>query len=145
MVGGGLRNLHRMPLGCEFLDRLTVEHFDDGDGVRGVELQMTDDLRGPSGAMHGGLVATLVDTAGASCLAAANGWGPVATSTMSVQYLAAARVGPIRAVGRPLRVSDTTGVAEVQVVDVGQDERLVAVAHVSVRYLPGEAFVSRRE
>jgi uncharacterized protein (TIGR00369 family) len=132
-----------MPLGCDFLDGLTTEHFDDGDGTRGVELEMTDDLRGPSGAMHGGLVATLVDTAGASCLAAAGDWRPVATSTMSVQYLAPARVGPIRATGRPLRVSDTTGVAEVRVVDAGQDDRLVAVAHVSVRYLDGESFLTR--
>jgi uncharacterized protein (TIGR00369 family) len=125
-------------LGCEFFDQLAHRHLDVGDASV-VEIDVTDDLRGPAGSLHGGLVATLADVAGATAVTRATN-RPVVTASVSVQYLSAGRVGPIRATGTVLRTSDTLGVAEVRVVDVGKDSRLMAVAHVTTRLLPGETF-----
>jgi len=126
-------------LGCAYLDGLSYRHVVVNGGTA-VELDLTDNLRGPAGSMHGGLVTMLVDVAGAFCIARATE-RPVATASTSIQYLAAARVGPIRATATVLRVSETLGVADVQLVDLGKDSRLIAVAHVTCRLLPGESFV----
>ena len=126
-------------LGCTFLDQMphrTVEV----DGEWAVEFDVTDSIRGPAGSVHGGLVSMIVDVAGASCLARVVG-RPVATASTSIQYLSAGRVGPVRATGNVLRATDTLGVVEVRVVDVGKDSRLMAVAHVTLKLLAGEAYV----
>jgi uncharacterized protein (TIGR00369 family) len=125
-------------LGCTLLDELPHRQMREGDDIV-VELDMRDDLRGPAGSLHGGIVAMLIDCAGASCVAAA-GERPVATLQTSVEYLSAARVGPIRAVASLLRASRSFGVAEVKVFDVGKGNRLVAAAHVTVSYLEGKGF-----
>jgi len=126
-------------LGCTFFDQLAHRTV-DVDGEWAVEFDITDDLRGPAGSLHGGLVAMIVDVAGASTLARATS-RPVATASTSIQYLSAGRIGPLRATGKVLRASDTLGVVEVQVVDVGKDERLVAVAHVTLKLLAGDEYV----
>ena len=125
-------------LGCVLLDELPHRQTRQGDDIV-VELDMRDDMRGPAGSLHGGIVAVLVDCAGASCVAAA-GARPVATLQTSIEYLAAARVGPIRAVATLLRASKAFGVVDVKVFDVGKDNRLVAAAHVTVSYLEGGGF-----
>ncbi len=126
-------------LGCAFFDQLEHRRL-EVDGEPAVEFDVTDDLRGPAGSLHGGLVATIVDVAGASCLFRQTG-RPVATASTSIQYLSAGRVGPIRATATVLRATDTLGVVEVRVVDVGKDERLMAVAHVTLKLLAGEGYV----
>ncbi len=108
-------------LGCPFFDQLDFRaSLDGGDTV--IELDVRDDMRGPGGALHGGLVSMLVDVAGAVCLTAESG-RLVATANASIQYLAAGRAGPVRATGHALRVSSTIGAAEVRVIDVGKDDR----------------------
>lgn len=128
-------------LGCEFFDQLTHRHV-EVDGGFAVEIDVTDDLRGPAGSVHGGLVAMLVDVAAASTLARASG-KPVATASTSIQYLAAGRSGPLRATGEVLRASDALGVVDVKVYDMGRDQRLLAAAHVTLRFLSGEGYVRR--
>jgi len=126
-------------LGCEFFEQLSHRHV-EVDGDFGVEIDVTDDMRGPAGSVHGGLVSMLVDVAGASSLTRATG-RPVATASTSIQYLAAARTGPLRATGTVLRTSETLGVVDVKVVDAGRDDRLVAAAHVTLRFLSGDGYV----
>ena len=103
-------------------------------GAIAVEMDVRDDLRGPAGSVEGGVVSTLADVAGASAAAIAVG-SLVATEHLSISFLAPGREGPIRATGVPLRVGRQDAVAEVRVVDVGRDERLIAVALVTVRVL----------
>ena len=69
----------------------------------------------------------------------------VATSAFSINLLSAARVRPLRAAATPLRVTRRQGVAEVQVLDTGKDNRLVAMALVTVSFLAGEAFAAPGE
>jgi acyl-CoA thioesterase len=89
--------------------------------------------------VHGGVVATLADTAGgfASFLAAPPG-SRVATIEMKINFMEAVADGEIKADARVLRIGRTTSVVDCDVTD--QDGRLVAKALMtfSVRR-PGEA------
>ncbi|HWC38414.1 MAG TPA: PaaI family thioesterase [Acidimicrobiales bacterium] len=107
-----------------------------------MELDVTDEMRGPSGAVHGGLVASLIDCAGATAVARASG-RPVATANASISYLAAGRVGPLLANASAIRVGSNHGVAEVRVCDAGQGDRPVASALVTLSFLSGKAFTRR--
>lgn len=129
----------RFNLGCAFFDQLPHRPVDVDDGFA-VEIDVTDDMRGPAGSVHGGLVSMLVDVAAAAAISRAT-LRPVATASTSIQYLAAGRVGPLRATGTVLRSSDALGVVDVKVVDVGREDRLVAAAHVTLRFLSGEGYV----
>jgi uncharacterized protein (TIGR00369 family) len=130
-------------LGCAFFSKGLRHRYVDVEGGRGIEVEVDDHLRGPAGSVHGGLIAMLVDVAGATCIAMATGRA-VATASATTQYLAAGRVGPIRAIGSPLRVSESLGVAEVRVTDVGKDDRLMAIAHVTCGFLSGDGFAYKR-
>jgi uncharacterized protein (TIGR00369 family) len=112
------------------------------DGMHVVELDVGDEMRGPSGAVHGGLVASLIDCAGASAVAGASR-RPPATSNLSVSFLAAARVGPLQARADVLRIGRHHGVCDVRVHDVGKDDRLVATALVTINFLDGSEFTPR--
>jgi uncharacterized protein (TIGR00369 family) len=128
-------------LGCPLLDELPHRVELDGEHFA-VVLDVTDEVRGPSGAVHGGLVASLVDCAGALAVARVSK-RLVATATTSISYLAAGRVGPLRASASVMRIGSHHGVADVRVCDVGHDDRLVASALVTLSFLPGEAFTRR--
>jgi uncharacterized protein (TIGR00369 family) len=107
------------------------------DGAAGVaiEMDLRDDLRGPAGSLEGGVVSTIADVAGASAIAVAAGGRLVATEHIAISFLAPGRIGPVRATATPLRVGNHDGVADVRVVDLGKDDRLMAVAQVTVRIL----------
>ena len=130
-----------MPLGCPMLDELPHRVRLDGDHVT-LELDVTDEMRGPSGAVHGGLVASVIDCAGAYAVARASK-RPVATANTSISYLAAGRVGPLMARASAIRIGSHHGVADVRVCDSGKGDRLVASALVTLSFLSGEAFTAR--
>jgi uncharacterized protein (TIGR00369 family) len=126
-----------MSMGCPLLNQLTHRSFDEA-GIHIVELEISDEMRGPGGAVHGGLVASLVDRAGAYAVAR-DSQRPVATSNVALSYLASANAGPLRATATTLRVGRRQGVAEVKVYDAGRDDRLVAAAVITLSYLSDDA------
>lgn len=123
-------------IGTPFQQSLGLEwHLLEGDPPSvAVQMQLRENLCGPAGSLEGGVVSTLIDVAGASCAARALG-SLVATQDMSISFLAPGRVGPIRATGTPLRVSSDHVVAEVKVIDLGNDDRLIAVALLTAKAL----------
>ena len=122
-----------MSMGCPLLDRLPHRTFNEGD-AHVVELEITDEIRGPVGAVHGGVIASLVDRVGAYAAVQASGRS-VVTSTVALSYLAAATGGPLRASAVPLRVGGRQGVIEVRVHDHGQEELLVATALITLAFV----------
>ena len=88
-----------------------------------------DDMRSYVG-VHAGVTMLLADVAGAMAIAARTERGG-ATTNVSLHCLAAAKVGPLRATATMLRASRNSALADVRVIDVGNADRLVAVAHVS--------------
>jgi len=106
---------------------------DDSTAVA-VEMELRPELCGPAGSLEGGIVSTLADVAGAS--AAARGLNSmVATEHIAISFLAPGRVGPIRAVGTPLRIGRRDAVVEVRITDRGRQDRLMAVAILTIRAL----------
>ena len=61
-------------MGCELFDGLIHRTYNDG-ATHVVELEITDEIRGPAGAVHGGMIASLVDRAGAYAAVQASGHG----------------------------------------------------------------------
>lgn len=105
----------------------------DVDCVR-ARIAYGDDLTTVPGTIHGGVIATLIDIAGAA--ASASGLSPEdgatggATSHLAVTYLAPAR-GDLEAVATVVHRSRSTTQSEVAVRAVGGD--LVAAGQVSSR------------
>ena len=122
-----------MSLGCPLLDQLSHRTY-DLDRSHVVELDISDDMRGPSGAVHGGLVASLVDRAGAYAVHR-DSRRSVVTSSVALSYLAAARVGPMRAVATNLRIGGRQGVVEVRAYDAGRADELVATALLTLSFI----------
>ena len=129
-------------MGCDLLDGLSHRSYDE-EGTHVVELDITDDIRGPRGAVHGGLIACLADRAGAYAAVRSSGRS-VVTSGVALSYMASARVGPLRAVAVALRIGRQQGVVEVRVYDHGQENRLVATALLTMSFLAGQLPVSNR-
>lgn len=111
-------------LGIFYLDDLANPPKDGSATVQG---DVRDDLRGPAGSLEGGLVATLIDTAGATAAARALD-GLVATQSMTIAFTSPVRVGPAVARGVPVRVGKRDAVVEVHLTDAGDGDRLCATA-----------------
>ena len=101
---------------------------DNGSGEAIAEVDMRPDLVNNAGMLQGGIVATLIDCAGGMAASRATGSMKTFTADMNVHFLAAGRIGPVRAVGTVLRQGKTSVVTEVRVYDVGADNRLMTVA-----------------
>jgi uncharacterized protein (TIGR00369 family) len=94
-----------------------------------MEMEVTPKVTNSSGALQGGLLATLMDmVAGVSLLRGDDPYLRCATSEMHISFLAGARTGPVRAEARVLRRGYRTAVVRVDVYDVGADELHVATA-----------------
>jgi uncharacterized protein (TIGR00369 family) len=120
----------------EFLGVRFITREATADGAHAVvEMEGRSDLMGPSGYLEGGIIATLVDIAGASsCARALDSWR-VATEHISMSYLAPGKIGPFRATGKVLRFGQRDAVAQVEVTDEGATSRLMSVALLTVRKL----------
>lgn len=124
-------NLENPSLGCAFFNRLSYRFVEDAEsGDATVELDVTDEIMGPNGSVHAGITTLLADVAGTLAIGKLT-QRPGATSSVSIHCLSAAKVGPIRAVGTVVRAGRTTALADVRVTDVGNNDKLVAVAHVT--------------
>jgi uncharacterized protein (TIGR00369 family) len=107
----------------------------DGEGRATVDLPYNPDLDHALGGVHGGVYATLLDTAGWFTAAAAHDmscW--VATTEMSVHFLAPVQRTSLRAVGQLIRRGGRQDVAEMRLYD-GHD-RLVGHATGTFVLLP---------
>lgn len=91
-----------------------------------IRLALHDGVRGPSGAVEGGIVSTLIDVAAATTAAHVTRQ-LVVTQQMSITFLEPGKVGPIAATGTNLRVGRSAVVSEARVVDEGADDKLIAV------------------
>ena len=106
------------------------------DGVDlAIELPTAANLTNARGGLQGGLVATLIDVvAGRVALLGLPSADSVATSDLSIHYLAPVLVGPARAEARVLRRGSRSVVVSVEVYDAGA-ERLAAVSTIAFAVL----------
>jgi uncharacterized protein (TIGR00369 family) len=131
-----------MTLGCPFLDEIPHRVVASPEGVAIVEIDVIDPIRGPAGSVHGGVIASLLDVAGALVVAQTSG-RPMATTTIAISYVGAARIGPIRAEATILRIAANHAVSDIRAYDEGKDRRLIAVGQLTVSFLAGDDYVPR--
>ena len=105
-----------------------------------MEMEVTPKVTNSSGALQGGLLATLIDmVAGVSLLRGDDSYMRSATSEMQISFLDGARTGPVRAEAYILRRGYRSAVVRVDVYDVGADELQVATATLSFAVKPRPA------
>ena len=103
---------------------MTVEDADDGAATLGFEVR--DEHLNPAGTLHGGVVATLVDTVMGQAVRTTTGDGEVpATSQLTVTYLRPGKPGALVVTGRVRTRGAHLTVCEA---DVEQDGEAVAHA-----------------
>jgi len=124
-----------MSMGCPLLEQIPHRSY-DRDDAHVVEMEIVDGVRGPTGSVHGGTIASLVDRAAAyAAVRAAD--RAVVTSSVALSYLDAATVGPVRASAVVVRSGKRQGVVEVHVHDAGRSDLLVATALLTLSYVSG--------
>jgi uncharacterized protein (TIGR00369 family) len=94
-----------------------------------IEMEVTPRVVNSSGALQGGLLATLIDlVAGTALLRGEEAYERTATSELQVSFLAGARVGPVLATAHVLRRGRRSAVVRVDVHDRGAQDLYVATA-----------------
>jgi acyl-coenzyme A thioesterase PaaI-like protein len=102
----------------------------DGSPEAGTsELDVDDYVRNPVGVLQGGVHGILAERA-ALRFAKSQGSGTAQIGEMSLRYLAAARVGPVRT---QVRALGPDSLLRVDLLDTGQDEKRVTTALVGLR------------
>jgi uncharacterized protein (TIGR00369 family) len=108
-----------------FAGRLGIRVDDTEDGGARLTLEVTDDHLNAAGTLHGGVLATLVDTAMGQAVRTVTGEGDVpATSQLTVTYLRPGKPGPLSATASVRTRGEHLTVCEADVEQEGH-----AVAH----------------
>jgi uncharacterized protein (TIGR00369 family) len=104
-----------------FAGRLGVRVTDVDEGSARLEFEATGEHLNPAGTVHGGVLATLVDTAMGTAVRSTTGDGDVpATSQLTVTYLRPGRPGRLTVAARVRTRGEHLTVCEA---DVDQDGR----------------------
>ena len=109
-----------------FVDTLGVHGRTAEDGTARLELDATEEHLNEAGTVHGGVLATLVDTAMGQAVRSRTGEDDVpATSQLTVTYLRPGKPGPLQVTGRVSKQGEHLTVCEA---DVEQDGRTLVHA-----------------
>ncbi|MFW0787788.1 acyl-CoA thioesterase domain-containing protein [Gordonia sp. CPCC 206044] len=125
---GEVRSRPHVPIETSIYDRLGMRTVDAGAGV--LELDLTAFVANQIGTIMGGAQALLVESA-----AHAMRPGMVATD-MQVHYLSQVRTGPARTRGTVLRDGLGHSVLQIEIVDAGADDRVLALTTVTMQPVP---------
>jgi uncharacterized protein (TIGR00369 family) len=99
------------------------------------EMELRDEVVNPFGSLHGGFMATLIECASAGRALSVEGTGRILPSDMHIRFLTTVKVGPARAVTKILRQGRRAIVVQCDVLDIGDDRKLVASATISFTLL----------
>jgi uncharacterized protein (TIGR00369 family) len=109
-----------------FAERLGARSEQTGEGRARVRFEVTDEHLNPAGTLHGGVLATLVDTAMGQAVRSATGEDDVpATSQLTVTYLRPGKPGAVEVTASVRTRGEHLTVCEAE---VEQDGRALAHA-----------------
>jgi uncharacterized protein (TIGR00369 family) len=104
-----------------FAGRLGARVEDSDDGSARIAFEVTDEHLNPAGTLHGGVLATLVDTAMGTAVRSATGEDDVpATSQLTVTYLRPGTTGPLEVTARLRTRGEHLTVCEAEVEQDGK-------------------------
>lgn len=124
--------------GEHLFEQLGTRDVPAPEGHLVIEMDVRPEVANVRGALQGGLIAVLVDVAAGrlaydSC-DHENGFS-TATSDLTIHFLSPVVVGPARADAWIVRQGRTTFVLQVEVTDVGRNNRLAAVSTIAFTVL----------
>jgi len=125
--------------GGHLFEQLGTRDMPSPDGHLVIEMDVRPEVANVRGALQGGLIAVLIDVCAGrlaydSC-DHENGFS-TATSDMNIHFLSPVAVGPARADAWILRQGKSNFVLQVEVTDVGRDNKLAAVSTIAFTILP---------
>jgi uncharacterized protein (TIGR00369 family) len=114
------------------LTALQMRRVIDPESGPALEMELRDDVVNPHGSLHGGLMGALIECGAAGCAVRAGGGSEnIVASDMLIRFLSVVKVGPARAVSKAIRTGRRTIVVQCDVIDVGDERKLVASATLS--------------
>ena len=123
------------PTPAGFAARLGARAEQTGEGTATVRFEATDEHLNPAGTLHGGVVATLVDTAMGQAVRSATGEDDIpATSQLTVTYLRPGKPGTLEVTASVRTRGEHLTVVEAE---VEQDGRALAHALATFALLHG--------
>jgi uncharacterized protein (TIGR00369 family) len=137
---GELSKLQREVLerGEHLFQQLGTRDMPSPDGHLVIEMDVLPQFSNVRGALQGGLIAVLIDVcAGRLAYQSCdheNGFS-TATSDMTIHFLSPVAVGPARVDAWVVREGRSTFVLQVEVTDVGRDDKLAAVSTIAFTVL----------
>jgi uncharacterized protein (TIGR00369 family) len=125
--------------GGHLFEQLGTRDMPSPEGHLVIEMDVRPEVANVRGALQGGLIAVLIDVCAGrlaydSC-DHENGFS-TATSDMNIHFLSPVAVGPARADAWVVRRGRSTFVLQVEVTDVGRDNKLAAVSTIAFTVLP---------
>jgi uncharacterized protein (TIGR00369 family) len=125
--------------GGHLFEQLGTRDMPSPDGHLVIEMDVRPEVANVRGALQGGLIAVLIDVCAGrlaydSC-DHENGYS-TATSDMNIHFLSPVAVGPARADAWIVRQGRSTFVLQVEVTDVGRENKLAAVSTIAFTVLP---------
>jgi uncharacterized protein (TIGR00369 family) len=103
-----------------FLGLIDAPTPEAGDGRARLELEVDERHLNPAGAVHGGLLATLVDTTMGAAVRSAVDQASPATSQLTVTYLRPAKPGRLEVTARVSKRGDNLTMCEAEVEQDGR-------------------------
>ena len=100
-----------------------------------LEMELRDEVVNPFKSLQGGLMATLIECSAAGRAVSESGSERILPSDMNIRFLTTLKVGPARAITKVLRRGRRAIVVQCDVIDVGNDRKLVASATLSYTLL----------
>jgi uncharacterized protein (TIGR00369 family) len=113
------------------LTSLRMRRVIDPEDGPALEMELRDEVVNPHGSLHGGLMGALIECGAAGCAVREGGSENIVASDMSIRFLSTVKVGPARAVARLIRKGRSAIVVQCDVIDAGDDRKLVATATLS--------------
>jgi uncharacterized protein (TIGR00369 family) len=125
--------------GGHLFEQLGTRDMPSPEGHLVIEMDVRPEVSNVRGALQGGLIAVLIDVCAGrlaydSC-DHENGYS-TATSDMTIHFLSPVAVGPARADAWIVRQGRSNFVLQVEVTDVGRDNKLAAVSTIAFTVLP---------
>lgn len=113
------------------LTLLGMRRIDDPAAGPTIEIDLRPEVSNPHGSLHGGLMMVLIECGAANVAVRAGGSENIVATDCLTRFLTTVRVGPARVVGHVIRVGKRAIVVQADVIDVGDDRRLVATSTLS--------------
>jgi uncharacterized protein (TIGR00369 family) len=117
------------------LTDMQMQRVVDPEAGPALEMELRDEVVNPFRSLHGGLMGTMIECAAAGCAVRAGGSERILPSDMHIRFLSTVKVGPARAISKVLRQGRRAIVVKCDVIDVGDDRKLVASATLSYTLL----------